>query len=98
MTISYHPHPEGFLGTGTVFIAWHEGELHYWGYWDSFPLEPRLSLEECPITASLNEAVEWGRQRTPRVLVRPESDPGEYYWAGTGDPLEGDADLKKLDI
>jgi hypothetical protein len=40
--------------------------------------------------------VEWGRERTPRVLVRPEHDPGEYYWAGTGEPEGADAALKRL--
>jgi len=100
VTIDYHPHPGRFLGTGTVFIAWYEHgeESYYEGYWDSFPIEPRESLEGCPRTPSLIKAVTWGRQRTPRLLVRPESDPGEYYWAGTGDPLDGDAELKKLDI
>ncbi len=95
MTIESHPHPELFRGTGTVFLAWHEGELCYWGYWDSFPIGNQ-SLEEAPNTKSIEVAVSWGRERTPRVLIRPESDPGEYYWAGLGEPQGSDAELKRL--
>jgi hypothetical protein len=51
-----------------------------------------------PRTRSLEEAIEWGRQRTSRVLIRPESDPGEYYWAGVGEPKGSDADLNQLDF
>lgn len=41
-------------------------------------------------------AVEWGRQRTRRVLIRPEADFGVHYFAGVGEPQGGDADLKRL--
>jgi hypothetical protein len=87
MTIEYHSHPERFLGTGTVFLAWHESDL-YSGYWDSFP-DGNRPLEEAPRSTSYDQAVSWGRERTPRVLIRPESDPSEYYWAGLGEPKEG---------
>jgi hypothetical protein len=60
-------------------------------------LIPSIPLEEAPNTRSLDEAVAWGRQRTARVLIRPESDPGEYYWAGAGEPTCGDASSKRLE-
>ena len=107
MTIEYHPNPEQFLGTGTVFIAWDRserwdlagGELDgsmYLGYWDSLPDTAPAALEEMPRTESIDAAVEWGRKRTSRVLIRPESDPDVYYWAGIGEPHGVDADLPLL--
>ena len=104
MAVDYHPHPERFLGTGSVFIAWTSAEVdpagpYYWGYWDSFPeLLPSIPLEEAPQTRSISEAVEWGRQRTVRVLIRPETDPDEFYWAGVGEPRDGDVALKRLSL
>jgi hypothetical protein len=98
MTVEYDAHPERYLGTGTVFIAWDPDaeDAHYWGYWDSLPEgEPSRPLEAAPRTTSLAEAVAWGRQRAPRVLIRPEHDPGENYWAGAGEPTGSDADLKR---
>ena len=97
MPSEYDPHPERFLGTGTVFIAWDEHDHLYLVYWDSLPEEdPGRAIEEGPRTSDINEVVGWARQRTPRVLIRPESDPGEYYWAGEGEPQEGDTSLKRL--
>jgi hypothetical protein len=97
MTVAYRL--ERFRGSGTVFIAWLEGDLYYSGYWDSFPEEdPPTALEQMPETPSIVEAVAWGRGRTPRVLIRPESDPEEYYWAGLGQPRGDDANLKRLDV
>jgi hypothetical protein len=64
MTIEYHPHPEQFLGTGTVFIAWEPAEgdpdgSHYCGYWDSIPETlPGKPLEEAPRTHASDEAIE----------------------------------------
>ncbi|MDP9226543.1 MAG: hypothetical protein M3P18_22430 [Actinomycetota bacterium] len=96
MTIDYHPHPEQFRGTGTVFIAWEADEEGYRGYWDSLPDGSPKPLEAMPRTRSIREVVEWGRRRAPRVLIRPESDSGEYYWAGVGEPQGGDTGLKQL--
>ena len=107
MTIEYHPNQEQFLGTGTVFIAWDRlerwdqagGDLVgsvYRGYWDSLPDTAPAALEEMPRTESIDEAVEWGRKRTSRVLIRPESDPDVYYWAGVREPSGVDADLTRL--
>ena len=58
MTIEYQSHPERFRRTGTVFIAWHEDDLCYSGYWDSFP-DGDEPLEEAPRSTSLDEAVSW---------------------------------------
>ena len=97
MTIEYHPDPEQFRGTGTVWIAWDPVDEHYFGYWDSSPDgKPGIPLEEMPREHSMVAAVEWGRQRTPRVLVRPEADFRMHYWAGAEDPQGGDAGLKRL--
>ena len=101
MTVEYDKHPERYLGTGTVFIAWDDSEEDpgYWAYWDSIPDEkPGLAIEEGPRSGSLREVVEWGRRRTPRVLIRPESDSGEYYWAGSTDPTGEYATLKRLPL
>jgi hypothetical protein len=97
MPVEYHDEPGRFRGTGTVFLAWDPADDNYWGYWDAMP-EASGSLEEAPRTESLTEAVAWARERAPRVLVRPESDPSEYYWAGAGDPDGGDASLKRLAV
>jgi hypothetical protein len=97
MEANYPEHPEQFRGTGTVFAAWLSGEDGYDAYWDSLPDEqPSFPIEPGPRTRSLSEIVEWGRERTPRVLVRPEQDPAEYYWAGAEEPLGKDAALKRL--
>ena len=64
---------------GTVWVAW-DGE-HYTSYWDADP----GWLEEGPTTRSLVACLAWAAQRSPRVLVRPESDPGRHYWAGDGE-------------
>jgi hypothetical protein len=85
MPIEYHPEPEGFRGSGVVFLAW--DDVGYWGYWDLEPDGPPTALEECPPSASAAEVVSWGLERTPNVLIRPESDPGRYYWAGQGQPI-----------
>jgi hypothetical protein len=81
---------EDSVGTGTVYVAWDDDA--YVGYWDSLPDSgpPGSALEQMPRLHSLHKAVEWGRARSPRVPVRPESDPGTYYWAGVTEP-EGEA-------
>jgi hypothetical protein len=88
---------EQFLGSGAVYIYWDAEDGLYRGYWDSSPDgSPGLSLEDLPPTRSQLEAVEWGRRRAPRVLIRPEADPGNYHWAGLGEPLGNDAGLTRL--
>ena len=98
MPIEYEPNPERFRGTGTAFIAWDPDDHYYIGYWDSLPDATPSALEQMPRTRSLEEAIEWGRQRTPLVLIRPESDPGDYYWAGVGEPKGSYTDLRRLDF
>jgi hypothetical protein len=98
MPIEEDLNPERFWGTGTAFIAWEPDDRDYFGYWDSLPDGPASALEQMPRTGSLEEAIEWGRQRTSRILIRPESDPGEYYWAGVGEPQGLDTDLRRLDV
>jgi hypothetical protein len=82
MPIEYHPAPEQFRGKGVVFLAFDDGE--YSGYWELEPDGPPTALEECPRSISPVDAISWGRQRTPRLLIRPESDPGRYYLLGRG--------------
>ena len=94
-----HPNPERFRGTGTVFIAWESVDDEYIGYWDSAPDAEPSPLEPMPTTRSIQEAVRWGRERAQRVLVRPESNPGEYYWAGDGETETADTRaLKRLSM
>ena len=69
---------------GTVWIAWDEGR--YVGYWDLEPDGPPTQLEQMPESMSAPEALAWGRARAERVMIRPQPDPGRYYWAGLGPP------------
>jgi hypothetical protein len=97
VVVEYQEDPGRFRGTGTVFAAWSPSDEAYDAYWDSFPEEqPSFPIELGPATRSLDEVVAWGRERAPRVLVRPEHDPGEYYWAGAEWPTGADAELKHL--
>lgn len=91
MGIQYDPAPERYNGKGVVYIAFDDGE--YSGYWDLAPDGPPTPLEECPRSTSAREVVSWGRQRTPRVLIRPEADPVQYYWAGDEPASGGYAEL-----
>lgn len=80
---------------GTVFLAWDPSGAVYWGYWDLAPDGPPTNLEQFTPTRDVLSAVDWGRQRSPRVLIRPESDPGQYHWAGVTPP---DGDYASLPI
>jgi hypothetical protein len=81
-------------GQGTVFLAW--ADDRYIGYWDALPDAPPQPLEQMPEYERATDAIAWGAARTPRVLIRPSSDPGHYHWAGRGKPPE-DAALPKYD-
>lgn len=82
--------------TGTVYIAWEQDHRVYDGYWDALPDEKPAHLEQMPRTPSIEEALRWGRARADRVVIRPESAPTTYHWAGVGpNPDEGD-DLPDL--
>jgi cytidine deaminase len=78
-----------YEGTGTVFV--HPdlagGDQVWTGYWErstGAAGERTGILEEAPNFGSPDEAVSWGRARTPRVVV--VSTEGELAWAGEGDP------------
>jgi hypothetical protein len=94
--ITYHPAPDEFRGKGTVFAAWDESRGTYSAYWDLLPDGPPTPLEECPPSASKSFVMAWGRERAPRVLIRPREDPGRYYWAGVAEPDGADRDLPRL--
>jgi hypothetical protein len=68
-----------------VYLSFNDEDGKYGGYWDLGPDGP-AALEECPRTASAVEAVRWGRERAPVVMIRPEDDQGRYYWAGVEPP------------
>ena len=76
---------------GIVYIAgWPEQWLEEWaddtprfhGYWDS-GTEPGQMLEDGPGWDDAEEAIRWGRERAPKVVVRIGS---QHYSAGEEDP------------
>ena len=81
-------------GRGTVFVHPDAigGQRVWTAYWErsdglsaTVPLpQERGILEEGPAWTDQEEAVAWGRQRTPRVVV-VDAD-GGLSWAGEGDP------------
>jgi hypothetical protein len=84
--------PAPFIGRcGTVFAAWGGFRLSrpgappptYTGYWDQYPDPDYAFLEQGPDTADLSEVLHWARARSDRIIVRPEFDPLNEYWAGT---------------
>ena len=86
-----------FQGRGTVFV--HPdvagGEQVWTGYWErssGSDGEPAGILEEAPTWPRAEDAVGWGRVRTPRVVVVDAE--GATFWAGTGD---GPADMPRWD-
>jgi cytidine deaminase len=79
----------GYRGRGTVFVHpdMAGGEQVWTGYWERSTGagdEPAGILEEAPNWPAADEAVAWGRARTPRVVVVAAD--GATFWAGTGDP------------
>jgi cytidine deaminase len=82
-------------GRGTVFV--HPdlagGEQVWTGYWERSGGSSKEGdaekgvLEECPNFPTTAEAVEWGRVRTPRIVVVDAA--GGLSWAGEGDPPVG---------
>jgi cytidine deaminase len=75
-----------YVGQGTVFV--HADALNgrqvWTGYWEraSHADEAAGILEEAPTWPDVAAAIEWGRARTPRVVV---VDPdGSASWEGTG--------------
>lgn len=75
---------------GRVWIAWlsdDEDDPAQGSYWCSWQGDDSI-LETGPDVPDLAEALEWGRMRAAEVLVRPQWDAGQYYWAGAG-PVPG---------
>jgi hypothetical protein len=74
-----------------VYLAFDDGEYSAGaGTWR--PMDP-TPLEEFPRSTSAREVVSWGRRRAPRLLIPPEADPGQYYWAGAEPPSGRFAEL-----
>jgi len=71
------------VGHGTVFLHPEvTNSVQRWtGYWAGE--ETAGIVEEAPTWATAAEGIEWGRLRTPRVVV--VDGQGETYWAGVGD-------------
>ncbi len=79
----------GYLGSGTAFVHPDmSGADRVWtGYWErsSGSAGERTGiLEEAPNWSTPEEAVVWGRARTPRIVVVAAD--GELAWAGEGEP------------
>jgi cytidine deaminase len=82
-------------GSGTVFV--HPdvlgGKQVWTAYWErssglgADPSEPAGILEEAPSWEQVREAVAWGRERTPRVIVVDAT--GGTAWAGVGERPTG---------
>jgi cytidine deaminase len=84
-----------YQGRGTVFVHpdMAGGQRVWTGYWErssGSAGEPAGILEEAPTWPTAEEAVNWGRERTPRIVV-VDAD-GATAWAGTG---PGPADMDR---
>jgi len=75
---------------GTVYIAWWEPRREedtvahpagYQSYWDEQP-DGVGFLEEGPSSTDLHEMLHWARQRSARIVVRPQWASDTSYWAG----------------
>ncbi|MEJ3742100.1 cytidine deaminase [Actinomycetes bacterium KLBMP 9797] len=78
-------------GRGTAFV--HPdlagGQRVWTGYWDrSTGTDGKETgiLEEAPTWPDVDDAIAWGRARTPRVILVTED--GTMRWVGEGDPPE----------
>jgi cytidine deaminase len=76
-----------YQGKGTVFV--HPdvvaGQRVWTGYWErssGAAGDPTGILDEAPTWPAAEDAVAWGRRRTPRVVVVDAA--GATSWAGTG--------------
>ncbi len=83
-----------YVGRGTVFVHPDRvgGQQVWTGYWERSTRTGEATgiLEEAPTWPDVTAVVEWGRARTPRVVV-VDAD-GGTFWAGTGD---GPADMPR---
>ena len=76
-------------GRGTVFVHpdLAAGQKVWTGYWDrSTGTDGKETgiLEEAPTWGNVDDAIAWGRVRTPRVVLIDEE--GKMRWVGEGDP------------
>lgn len=76
-------------GRGTVFVHpdLAAGQKVWTGYWDrSTGADGKETgiLEEAPTWGNVDDAIAWGRVRTPRVVLIDEE--GKMRWVGEGDP------------
>lgn len=79
-------HPDAVSGT-RVWTAYWERSTGLAGETGAAPNEERGILEEGPTWPALDDAVAWGRARTPRVVVVDAE--GGLSWAGEGEePVE----------
>jgi len=93
--------PSGIGRAGIVWIAWLEptgrerahglahGLSRYATSWQPSDESDHDLYESGPDLASLAAALDWARQRSDRVVVRPEWDPGTHYSGGSVQ-LDGD--------
>lgn len=79
---------EGLLGTGIVYVSEISGDqpgdarARFSAYWEA-DLDGRAVLvEDGGEWATADEAIEWGRKRAPRVLVRLGSEKVVHRSAG----------------
>lgn len=86
---------------GTVFLTFADdhpdtGTPGWWGYWDSAPDNPPSRLESAGFHSSPQSAVNWGSQRSDRIVLRVPNEDGngsKTYWAGSAErPSDIDED------
>jgi hypothetical protein len=94
---------------GRVYIAWIDDPPPPWATdgWTPQPGYYGLSMQGSPANPDIYEvgddtpdiavALAWARDRSEWIVIRPEWDPGRYYWAGTGvPPDDGRTELSVL--
>lgn len=69
-------------GEGIVYISWDILEGRYSGCWEKRLDGRHAPVERLPHTGDLQRALEWGRERTSIVMVRPSFAPDVMYWGG----------------
>lgn len=83
------------LGTGIVHIAENDADSphRFTGYWESELQGRRFFVEQGPEWDDPDEAVAWGRERAPKVVVRLDIGWGNVRFFTAGHtPVEGDVD------
>ena len=90
-----HPRDTLRRGTGIVYIAeevesdadggW-RATGRYAGHWETGVEGAHKMLEWGPGWTDASDAIRWGRERAPLVLIRVGDPPRTYYSAGDRDP------------